>query len=102
MTHEEQRVWLIKELQKNSSQLSGYRIPDDEQEHKDLLRALMNIWMPEPLSDEFIAIQDEYLAEENRRAGITDIRDKVLQEGAAAGAEILKASDQISVGELME
>ena len=75
MTHEEQRVWLIRELQKNSSQLSGYRIPDDERGQKDLLRALMNIWMPEPLSNEFLAIQDEYLAEENRRAGITDIRD---------------------------
>ena len=75
MTHEEQRVWLIREMQKNNSQLSGYRIPDDEQEQKDLLRALMNIWMPEPLSDEFLAIQDEYLTEENRRAGITDIME---------------------------
>lgn len=75
MTHEEQRFWLIRELQKNSSQLSSYRIPEDEQGQKDLLRALMNIWMPEPLSDEFLEIQDEYLAEENRRAGITDIKD---------------------------
>ena len=75
MTHKEQRVWLIRELQKNSSQLSGYHIPDDEQEQKDLLRALMNIWMPEQLSDEFLKIQDEYLTEENRRAGITDIVD---------------------------
>lgn len=75
MTHEEQRIWLIRELQKNRSQLSGYRIPDDAQEQKDLLRALMNIWMPEPLSDEFLKIQDEYLTEENRRAGITDIVD---------------------------
>ena len=75
MTHEEQRFWLIRELQKSSSQLSNYRIPDDEQGQKDLLRALMNIWIPEPLSDEFLAIQDEYLAEENRREGITDIMD---------------------------
>ena len=75
MTHEEQRFWLIRELQKSSSQLSSYRIPEDKQGQKDLLRALMNIWMPEPLSDEFLEIQDEYLAEENRRAGITDIKD---------------------------
>jgi O-acetyl-ADP-ribose deacetylase (regulator of RNase III) len=75
MTHEEQRIWLIRELQKNRSQLSGYHISDDEQDQKDLLRALMNIWMPEPLSDEFLTIQDEYLAEENRRAGITDIME---------------------------
>ena len=31
MTHEEQRIWLIKELQKDRSQLSHYRIPNDEQ-----------------------------------------------------------------------
>ena len=75
MNHTEQRIWLIKELQKDPSQLSDYPIPADEQEQKDLLRGLMNIWMPNELSDEFLQIQDEYLSEENRRAGITDIDD---------------------------
>lgn len=75
MTHEEQRIWLIKELQKEESQLSDYGIPDDEQQQKDLLRGLMNIWMPKPLSEEFLRNQDEYLTEENRRAGITDLAD---------------------------
>ena len=37
------------------------------------LRALMNVWMPKDLSAEFLEIQDEYLQEENKRAGITDI-----------------------------
>ena len=75
MTHEEKRIWLIKELQKDSSQLSDYLIPIDEQGQKDLLRGLMNTWMPKELSDEFFEIQDEYLFEENRRTGITDIDD---------------------------
>lgn len=75
MNHTEQRIWLIKELQKDPSQLSDYPIPAGEQEQKDLLRGLMNIWMPKELSDEFLQIQDEYLTEENRRAGITDIED---------------------------
>ena len=75
MNHTEQRIWLIKELQKDSSQLSNYPIPADEQGQKDLLRGLMNIWMPKELSDEFLKIQDEYLTEENRRIGITDIED---------------------------
>ena len=35
MTHEEQRLWLIKQLQKDDSQLSDYRIPKDEQGQKD-------------------------------------------------------------------
>ncbi len=39
MTHEEQRVWLIKQLQKEKSELSAYEIPEDEQEQKNLLRA---------------------------------------------------------------
>ena len=73
MTHEEQRIWLIKELQKEESQLSHYRIPGDEQQQKDLLRGLMNIWEPKPLSEEFLRIQDEYLTEESRRKGITDL-----------------------------
>ena len=57
MTHEEQRIWLINELQKEDNQLSNYPIPNDEQGQKDLLRALMNVWMPKDLSDEFLEIQ---------------------------------------------
>ena len=49
MTHEEQRIWLINELQKEDNQLSNYPIPIDEQGQKDLLRALMNVWMPKDL-----------------------------------------------------
>ena len=37
MTHEEQRIWLIKELQKDRSQLSHYRIPNDEQGQKGMM-----------------------------------------------------------------
>jgi len=76
MNHTEQRVWLIKELQKNPSQLSHYPIPKDEQEQKDLLRGLMNIWEPKELSEEYIKIQDEYLTEESIRNGITDIAEE--------------------------
>ncbi|MBQ3265051.1 MAG: protein-ADP-ribose hydrolase [Ruminococcus sp.] len=75
MTHEEQRVWLIKELQKEPSQLSRYRIPDDEQEQKDLLRGLMNIWMPKPLSEEYLRIESEYLRAEAEEKGITYLSD---------------------------
>ena len=75
MTHEEQRVWLIEQLQKDESELSSYVIPDDAQEQKDLLRALMNIWMPKKLDEEFLKIQDEYLTEESRKTGIVDIAD---------------------------
>ena len=38
MNHTEQRIWLIKELQRDESQLSDYPIPNDEQGQKDLLQ----------------------------------------------------------------
>ncbi len=75
MNHDEQRIWLIQELQKDESQLSDYPIPKDKQEQKDLLRGLMNIWEPKKLDKEFIRIQDDYLTEENRRSGIVEIKD---------------------------
>ena len=46
-----------------------------DEEQKDLLRALMNVRMPEPISEEILRVQDEYLSEETKRAGITDIAD---------------------------
>ena len=75
MNHEEQRIWLIRELQKEETELSYYSIPKDEQGQKDLLRGLMNIWIPKPLSEEFLRIQDEYLKEENKLKGITNLAD---------------------------
>ena len=75
MTHEEQRIWLIKQLLNERAEYHCYQIPDDEQGQKNLLRALMNVRMPDPISEEILAIQDEYLTEESIRAGITDIAD---------------------------
>ena len=73
MDHEEQRIWMIRYLLNEDRQYAGYRIPDDEKGQKDLLRALMNVRPPKPLTDDFLRIQDEYLQEENTREGITDI-----------------------------
>ncbi len=72
MTHEEQRIWLIRELLAELPQYSEMKIPDNEEEQKRLLRSLMNIRAPRPISDEFLKIQDEYLREEVAEKGITD------------------------------
>ena len=53
MTHEEQRVWMIQRLLNEQPEYSCYKIPEDEQEQKDLLRALMNVRMPADISKEF-------------------------------------------------
>lgn len=73
MEHIEQRRWLIQKLLDEDTYYKNYRIPEDEKEQKNLLRSLMNVRMPMAISQEFLAVQDEYLREENRKAGITDI-----------------------------
>ena len=72
MTREEQRIWLIRELLAELPQYSGMKIPDNEEEQKRLLRSLMNIRAPRPISDEFLEIQDEYLSGEVAEKGVTD------------------------------
>jgi hypothetical protein len=65
MNHDEQRIWLIQQLLSENARYKEYEIPEDIQEQKNLLRALMNVRMPDPVSDEFLKIQDEYLQVEN-------------------------------------
>lgn len=73
MTQTERRKYLIKFLLSERRETTD--IPQDEYNQKRLLRSLFNIRMPRAVSDEFLQIQDEYLQEENRRKGITDIAD---------------------------
>ncbi len=73
MTQNERRLYLINELLKERNE--DCEIPDDEKSQKNLLRSLMNIRLPLPVSSDFLQIQDEYLQEVNRERGITDIAD---------------------------
>lgn len=75
MTQTERRLFLIKELLCEHPQYLNMDIPTNVQEQKNLLRSLLNIRMPRPVSAEFIRIQDEYLQEEVSHRGITDIVD---------------------------
>ncbi len=75
MTQSDRRIHLIKELLSEEPQYQGCEIPADEYSQKRLLRALFNVRLPKPISDEFLKIQDEYLREETEKKGITDIAD---------------------------
>lgn len=75
MNQEERRNYLIRELLQEQSRYRGMEIPADAQEQRKLLRSLLNIRMPGPISEDFLEIQDEYLKEETARKGITDIAD---------------------------
>ena len=75
MTQEERRLYLITELIKENSRYSNIVIPNNEVEQKALLRGLLNVRMPNDISKEFLKIQDEYLQEECKSKGITDLED---------------------------
>lgn len=73
MTHREKRLFLIKELLSELPQYRGMELlPTGEEEQKKLLRSLMNIRPPHPISSEFLKVQDEYLSEEVSAKGIVD------------------------------
>ena len=75
MTQEERRVYLINKLLDENSQYSGIAIPQSEDEQKRLLRSLMNVRMPCPVNNDFLAVQDEYLQTEITGKGITRLSD---------------------------
>ena len=75
VTQDERRVYLIEYLLNEQKRIQIGGMPDDATEQRQLLRSLMNVRMPEPVSDEFLAVQDEYLRGRNEERGITDIAD---------------------------
>ena len=75
MTHEEKRIFLIKYLLSERAEYDNIVIPGDAEGQKDLLRSLMNVRMPAPLSDGYIALEGEYLRGETEKRGIVRISD---------------------------
>lgn len=75
MNQSERRNYLIQMLLKEQPQYAKMQIPKKSEEQKTLLRALMNVRMPGELSEEFLRIQDTYLAEENSAKGVVTPAD---------------------------
>lgn len=75
MTQRERREYLINYLLDENSEYQGIELPKADEEQKYLFRSLVNVRPPLSVSEEFLRIQDEYLIEENRSHGITDIAD---------------------------
>lgn len=73
MTQVEKRQYLISELLKETPEHMTISIPSGEAGQKKLLRSLLNIRPPDPVSKDFLAVQDEYLREEINKKGITDM-----------------------------
>ena len=64
MTHAEKRAYLIKTLLAEDPRYADLEIPAEEQGQKDLLRSLMNVRPPAPVSDEYVGIESDDLKEE--------------------------------------
>lgn len=82
MTQTERRKYLIQELLREQPQYRNMEIPESAQDQKNLLRSLFNIRMPEPVSEEFLQVQDAYLQGEAAEKGVTDLADLTpIEEG---------------------
>ena len=67
----EKRLYLIHALLRERRE--DLSVPQEEQAQKRLLRALFNVRPPIPCNAEFLRVQDEYLKEETRQKGVTDL-----------------------------
>lgn len=75
MEQRTRRGYLIRYLMDENPGYMNSSIPEGEQEQKTLLRGLFNVRMPMAAGEDFLTVQDEYLREEIRERGITDIKD---------------------------
>ena len=73
MNQEERRRYLIEELLRERPSFRRQEIPADTDRQKVLLRGLMNVRHPAPISQKFIEVQDAYLQEDATAKGITDV-----------------------------
>lgn len=64
--------YLINVLMQENSNYSHIKVPKDIESKKKFYRSLRNVRNPEPIADEYLIIQDEYLKEEIKNKGIID------------------------------
>lgn len=75
MTQAERLTFLIEYLINENKELKSFHIPVEENARKRLLRSLMNIRQPKPVTKDFLNIQDEYLQGEKTEQGIISLAD---------------------------
>lgn len=75
MTQDERLIWLIEYLLSENSLYAETEIPKDSSRQFNLYRSLVNVRMPEPISEEYLNIEDKFLRERIKSKGITHIND---------------------------
>ena len=75
MTQEERLDFLISYLINENADYKNIIVPENPAEKRQLLRSLMNVRMPAPVSEDFLKAQDAYLQLESAKKGVTKPRD---------------------------
>ncbi len=75
MNQAQRRLFLLQSLLKEQPRSVDLDIPTDTDSQRQLLRGLMNIRNPQPIDEDFLTVQDDYLQEELAAKGITDIEN---------------------------
>ena len=82
MTQDERLNFLIEAFKAEAKEYEKLCVPTDRDGKRQLLRGLMNVRMPGPMSAEVLAVQDAYLRERAEKKGIVDLQDiPVICEG---------------------
>lgn len=74
MDRSEKLLYLIKYLLSEKADYKNIAIPDGVEERFHLFRSLVNVRAPKPVSEEFLAVQDEFLQEMITEKGIVDYK----------------------------
>ena len=82
MTQDERRIWLIEQLKAEREDLAGLEIPEDPEDQRLLLRALVNVRPPWPAATELLSVQDEYL------------QGRLEERGGAVSLESIPVTDE--------
>ena len=82
MTQEQRLNYLVEEFKADSDDFKELQVPDDTENKQRILRSLMNIRMPKEISEEVLAVQDEYLSGRTEEKGIVFVSDiPVIRDG---------------------
>lgn len=81
-TQEQQLDYLVEAFKADSGRYRNLQVPADSEGKKQILRSLMNIRMPKPLSEDVLSVQNDYLKDRSKEKGIVRLADiPVIRDG---------------------
>lgn len=75
MTRVQQADYLLRCLLAERTEYQDIAVPPGLPDKRRLLRSLMNVRPPAPVSEDFLRVQDAYLQERLAQRGVTSLKD---------------------------